>query len=210
MDPDDLQAICQALPIFPLPKVVLMPGEVLPLHIFEPRYRALLREVIEGDGVLAMATLKEGGAGLPPEVWPEIGIGRVLRHQPLPDGRSNVLLGWIGQGTITQELPTTQPFRMVQATPHVPSDGGVEAQVERLRMMVLQVGALSPDASAEAQRLIALDGVEMAHSLARKLLDDPDERRLYLVQERVALQVEMVHDRLARFLALGVGPTAEA
>lgn len=213
MEFEELQEVCLALPIFPLPRLVLLPGEQLPLHIFEPRYRTLLAEVMAGDGVMGMATLKPGYelvGDRDPEVFTEVGLGRVIHHQPLPDGRSNVLLESVGRARIHSELPTVQPYRIVRAELVEPSTDGVSEAVTRLRMMVLQVGALSPEASAEAHRLMELDGVEMAHSLARKLLSDPEDRRAYLAQDFTAKQVDLVCDRLARFLALNMGPTAEA
>ncbi len=48
------------VPIFPLPNVVLFPNTLMPLHIFEERYRTLTREVLAGDGQLAIALLREG------------------------------------------------------------------------------------------------------------------------------------------------------
>ena len=213
MSADDLHTICQALPIFPLPRVVLLPREVLPLHVFEPRYRALLHEVMESHGMMGMATLKPGyelAGETHPEIYPELGVGKIVRHQSLPDGRSNILLESVCQARVVRELPTHHPFRLVAAAVQDPASDGLDAAVSRLQSMVLQVGALSPEATAEAQRLIALDGVEMAHSLARKLLDDSDERRAYVGMARTAQQVDLVCDRLARFLTLGVGPVAEA
>jgi Lon protease-like protein len=82
-------------PLFPLPNVVLFPKTILPLHIFEPRYRLMMEQVLRGDQTLVMALFKPGWEsdyyGSPP-VW-EVGcVGRVVQHQRLHDGRFNVTL----------------------------------------------------------------------------------------------------------------------
>ena len=48
------------IPVFPLPEVVFFPGTVLPLHVFEPRYRRMVADCLAGDGRLAVAMLRPG------------------------------------------------------------------------------------------------------------------------------------------------------
>ena len=68
-----------ALPVFPLPNVVLFPEAILPLHVFEPRYRELVREVLSGRKLMAVARLKPGFEddyeGRPP-VFDVCGVGQ--------------------------------------------------------------------------------------------------------------------------------------
>ena len=52
MDRDTLDHAAAALPVFPLPRIVLMPRDLLPLHVFEPRYRALVTEVTQTTDTL--------------------------------------------------------------------------------------------------------------------------------------------------------------
>lgn len=75
------------LPLFPL-DVVLFPGARVSLHIFEPRYRALVHEVMSADGRFVL--LPPGPAGTPPESGTIGTVARVGDHQLLPDGRSNL------------------------------------------------------------------------------------------------------------------------
>jgi Lon protease-like protein len=76
------------LPLFPL-NLALFPGTQAPLHIFEDRYRALLRDVLAADAAFGIVLPREDG--IPPAG--AIGVcARILTHQPLPDGRSNVLI----------------------------------------------------------------------------------------------------------------------
>ena len=80
--------------LFPLPNLVLFPGVIQPLHIFEPRYRRLMDDAVNSDQLIAMAKLKSE-SGLEqhePEVHDTICIGKIVTHAELPDGRFNLLL----------------------------------------------------------------------------------------------------------------------
>lgn len=106
-------------PLFPLPNVVLFPRVLLPLHVFEPRYRLMMDEVLKGDQTLCMALLKPGWEGdyygSPPVH--EIGcVGRVVQHQLLPDGRYNVTL----QGerkVVVEGFEREAPYRVARLRP---------------------------------------------------------------------------------------------
>lgn len=107
------------LPLFPLPEVVLFPRAILPLHVFEPRYRAMLRDCLRTHGALAVVQLEPNQVVGGPEDLPRIarvaGAGLVIEHEPLPDGRSNILV----QGTARvalDELPFEGPYRRARAT----------------------------------------------------------------------------------------------
>ena|SRR5436190_11595565 len=94
------------LPLFPLPNVVLFPNVFLPLHIFEPRYRAMTADALAGDRVIGMALLRPGWErdyeGRPP-VYP-VGCSGVITHaEQLPDGRFNVVLRGLDRFQIVRE-----------------------------------------------------------------------------------------------------------
>src|SRR5947209_4114241 len=85
----------EAVPLFPLPNVVLFPRAVLPLHIFEERYRAMMADALAGDRQVAMALLKPGWEKnyyARPAIEPVVCLGRILSHERLPDGCYNFLL----------------------------------------------------------------------------------------------------------------------
>jgi Lon protease-like protein len=89
----------QALPVFPLPNCVLLPGGLLPLHLFEPRYRRMMLDLLDRDPTdrhLAMALLRPGYEQLyhtnEAAIHPVVCVGTVLQHEPLEDGRFNLLL----------------------------------------------------------------------------------------------------------------------
>lgn len=104
-----------ALPLFPLPDVVLFPGVVLPLHVFEPRYRAMLRDVMRTHGALAVAQIVPGADGPSPPIARVAGAGLVLEQEMLADGRSNIVLQGVARVAL-EELPEDGPYRRARAT----------------------------------------------------------------------------------------------
>lgn len=107
-----------ALPIFPLPGVVLFPGALLPLHIFEPRYRAMLTDCLATSRCMAMALIPVDGDGVDVEGQRKIarvaGAGVVVQNEALADGRSNIVLE--GRARVwLDELPFAPPYRRARA-----------------------------------------------------------------------------------------------
>lgn len=99
------------IPVFPLPNVVLFPEVMLPLHIFEPRYRQMVRETREKNPpLIGMALLRgdwqERYEGKP-EVFPVCCAGEMVRISALQDGRFNVLLKGFRECQVKEELPDT-------------------------------------------------------------------------------------------------------
>jgi Lon protease-like protein len=106
------------LSIFPLPNVALFPGALLPLHVFEPRYRELVREALAGRQILAVARLEPGFEsdyeGRPP-VFDVCGVGVIESHSLRPDGRFDIALRGVSRARILEELPPARDFRRVRA-----------------------------------------------------------------------------------------------
>jgi hypothetical protein len=96
----------RTLPIFPLPNVVLFPNVFLPLHIFEPRYREMVRDALAGDRLIGMVLLRPGWEGhyegCPP-VFPIGCTGVVTHHERMPDGRYNIVLRGVEKFRILDE-----------------------------------------------------------------------------------------------------------
>jgi Lon protease-like protein len=100
-------------PLFPLPSVVLMPGALLPLHVFEQRYRVMLRDALAGEKLIAMALLKPGFEAEyheAPAIDEWVGLGRIVAHESLSDGRSNLLLAGLRRARVVEE-DLTLPYR---------------------------------------------------------------------------------------------------
>jgi hypothetical protein len=95
------------IPIFPLPNTVLLPRAVLPLHLFEPRYRDMARDALDDTRLIATALLKEGYEESyhthRAPIHPTVCVGRVLECERLPDGRYNLLLQGVCRAAIVTE-----------------------------------------------------------------------------------------------------------
>jgi uncharacterized protein len=117
-DPQD-QADLSAVPLFPLPNVVLFPRAVLPLHIFEERYKAMTADALRGNRQIAMALLGHGWEknyhGKPP-IDPVVCVGTILSHERLADGRYNFLLQGTSRARIVRELDEW-PYRVAELQP---------------------------------------------------------------------------------------------
>jgi Lon protease-like protein len=190
--------------------VVLLPGTVLPLHVFEPRYRALIADCLAADRLLGIATLHSGAeaASGPPPLFPEVGVGRIVQYQPFKDGRSNIVVEAVERATIVAELPTTTPYRLVRARA-LPARDTAGAGIDRLRLLVLQLGTVNGNARDEVRRIAGLADVALVDALAARLLVQPDDRRAYLGRETLAAQVADVEAQLAELLTTGE-PSAQA
>jgi Lon protease-like protein len=101
------------VPIFPLAGALLFPRSQLPLHIFEPRYRTMVRDALASDRLIAMVQPKDGEE--PPALF-EIGcIGRISACDELDDGRFNIVLEGLSRFRIAREAAVTTPYRQVDA-----------------------------------------------------------------------------------------------
>ena len=107
-----------SLPIFPIPNCVLLPGGLLPLHVFEPRYRELTRDCLAGHQLMGVARLRPGYEstyyGKPP-VYDRFGVGKIICSEELPDGRFALLLRGVARVEISRELATDRQYRQVEA-----------------------------------------------------------------------------------------------
>jgi len=97
----------QLIPIFPLPNTVLMPRAILPLHIFEPRYRDMAYDALRENKLIAIALLKPDYEAeyhtLKAEVYPYVCLGRIVKSETMPDGRYNILLEGVDRAQIKAE-----------------------------------------------------------------------------------------------------------
>lgn len=125
----------QRIAIFPLPGAVLFPGLHLPLHIFEPRYRAMVQDVLVRDrriGMIQPRVLPGEEDREPPALY-EVGcVGKIIDVEALDDGRFNLVLEGIARFRVRRELDVTTPFRQVEAEIEGEDDeNAVLASIER-------------------------------------------------------------------------------
>jgi Lon protease-like protein len=107
------------VPIFPLPDVVLFPRTVLPLHIFEERYREMVRSALAGDAKIAVVLLRrgwEGHHGGKPAVHEIACLGKIETYEELVDGKYNILLSGVQRVRLLREIEHS-PYRIAEAEP---------------------------------------------------------------------------------------------
>ncbi len=123
----------QVLPLFPLPGVWLFPYVILPLHVFEPRYRQLIEDILDGQGRFVLGTIEPGReselSGAPP-VQEIAGLGEIGRHDSLDDGRYNILLLGLKRVRV-REVPSDRMYRQVEVVPaeEIPASPEVEPEL---------------------------------------------------------------------------------
>ena len=103
--------------IFPLPSVVLYPHVMLPLHIFEPRYRQMTEDALAGDRLIAMALFRPGWESdyeATPAIYPIACLGKIVADQRLDDGRYNLLLRGLSRVRVSHESQTPKLYRSAQ------------------------------------------------------------------------------------------------
>lgn len=207
----------QVLPALPLPNVVLLPGMMLPLNIHEPRHLDLIdfaRRSGQPIGVplLRPATPDELLAPVQAiqPIEPVMGIGRLVFHVALPDGRRIIRLEGVGRVRLAHEDPGERGFRELTVIPlpeHPPIDRAqllaLRAQVERLaercgddRESLLSLLALRDERVFLYSLTAFLPSLELLACDLRRLVHD--ERKLVALQQR-SLAAEDA-DARARFL----------
>lgn len=140
--------IPETVPVMTLSGTVLFPHVVLPLHIFEPRYRAMLDEVLSDDRLFAIAHedsgAEEGGLEEPPAKYATVGIVRASHKNP--DGTSNLVLQGLARVRVLA-IESEEPYRRIRVEV-VPSQGSgpaIEPMREELRSRLREDGELASD-----------------------------------------------------------------
>ncbi len=107
----------ELVPVFPLPEAVLFPRQVLPLHIFEPRYRAMVADALSGERMIAIALLKPN---YEPHYFTSrapihrlVGVGRIIAAEKLDNGKLNIMLRGEARANLLEELPG-RPYRIAR------------------------------------------------------------------------------------------------
>lgn len=204
-----LQPYLDRLPIFPLYRVQLFPRALLPLYVFEPRYRELTAHCLKRGGTMAVASLlpgfREDYYGRPP-IRKTAGVGRIVAHRQNADGTYNILLCGMARIRITSELPTEASFREVTARQLFDCfPRGYDAgEGERtLLALVQKLSALLPQGGSALLGLtkMARTAGELTDVLSAALLSDPRMRTRMLHTVDVSLRVDLLSASLMRLIS---------
>jgi ATP-dependent Lon protease len=208
----DLGPALSALPLFPL-STVLFPGALLPLHVFEPRYRTMIRDVLDGHRALAVV-LVTAPDDLDEHDHPRIasiaGAGVIVDHVDLPGGRFNILVRGRARVSLA-ELPFGEkPYRRAQAT--VIEEPAVEVPPSELAALVSAAAAFAArvrerDRTFELPLPKDAPAGAVADLCAHHLVLDARERQAALETLEVRARVRRVAEALAlQRLALSGDP----
>ena len=205
MSPSELEAQDLAeLSIFPLPQVTLFPGQVLPLHVFEPRYREMVKAALAGRRVLAMARLKPGFEsdyeGRPP-VFDVCGVGVLESWSERPDGRFDLTLRGVSRVRIARELPPLRAFRQVQAAllpDQVPAPALVAGWQANLATLWTKLAPHLPEPVRDLRALTRGADSAGAYSdrLAAALVADPETSQALLEETDPAERLRLLTARV--------------
>jgi Lon protease-like protein len=115
--------------IFPLPGALLYPGLALPLHIFEPRYRAMVKDALARDRRIGMIQPQKPVEGAP--LYAVGCLGKIGEVEALDDGGFNIVLEGLSRFRVLRELDVVTPFRQIEAELLAEDDDAALAPVER-------------------------------------------------------------------------------
>ena len=141
----------ETLPLFPLPGVALFPELPLPLHIFEPRYRTMVKDALAGPRVIGIVQARPGLEGMPSPIFSIGCAGRIEGVAELDDGRSNIVLRGISRFHIDEELPQTGPYRTARVTALMERVLDEEALTESLARVLHEIGQIDEGMSLLAR-----------------------------------------------------------
>lgn len=177
------------IPIFPLPNVVLFPGVFLPLHIFEERYLAMVKDTLAEDRLIGITLLKPGwdrNADGRPDVYGVGCVGLISHIEELEDGRYNLVLRGMEKFRIAREEPLTRLYR--RATVEYLTEQMMAADREVVQRQRHALERLLADAGEGADQTFpsTLSDDEVINALAQYLDLEPIERQALLEQDGVA------------------------
>jgi Lon protease-like protein len=202
-------SIPDQIPIFPLPEVVLLPGEVLPLHIFEPRYRAMVRDALNGHRIIGMVEYEESPGASPSAGAPAIRnlgcAGFIAEHKELPDGRFLLWLLGLERFSIEEELAVDTLYRQVRVTYTPISErtgpAGLQPLREELqRVLPRLVDLEEKDRASLSSQMSEISDTQLI-ALACQILELPaDRKRELLTADNQVDRFLLIYEELYRHL----------
>ncbi len=191
----------KAVPLFALPNIVLFPRAVLPLHVFEERYRTMTADALGGRRTMAMALLKPGWEKNyygRPAIDHVVCLGEILNHEQLPDGKYNFLLQGVVRARIVHEHDS-HPYRTVdlERLPETPvTELDLSDQRQRLTELLGTDFATFLPAAQPFEQLLAgpLPTADIADLIAFHLLDDVPLKQSLLAECDVRRRVKGIVD----------------
>lgn len=202
------------LPIFPLTGSLLLPGNLLPLNVFEPRYRNLVADALEGERLVGMIQplvprqdnwVEAAQADDDPELYSVGCVGRIDECEPQQDGRYLVLLRGVCRFRVRSELPIHRQYRRVQAdSSEFQNDlGELQVEINPARLMrALRAFGVANDLEFDFDLLGSVPGISLLNGLSVALPFRPAEKQALLEAAGPAEREEM----LLTLMGMGIEP----
>jgi hypothetical protein len=187
------------IPVFPLPDVVLFPGVFLPLHIFELRYREMVKDCLAADRLIGISLIRPGWdhdtAGRP-AIYPIGCVGLISHIEELSDGRYNLVLRGVEKFRVVREEGAARTYRRASVDYFEESMTAADREAVRRQRHQLE-RLLTAVADAPDQPFPSnLSDEEVVNALAQYLDLEPVERQALLEQDGVARRCSALIDLL--------------
>jgi Lon protease-like protein len=177
--------------IFPLPGAILYPGLQLPLHIFEPRYRAMVSDALARDRRIGMIQPQKPVDGAP--LYAIGCLGRIGEVEALDDGRFNIVLEGERRFRLLRELDVTTPFRQIEAELLEEDEDAVLSPVERASFeREARRFADAQGYSVDWEAVTRLDDVSLINGVSQIAPFDPAAKQGLLEASDVAARCELL------------------
>ncbi len=202
------KSLPEILPVFPLTGVLFLPGMVLPLHVFEPRYRNMVDDVLKAEGVFGMIQPfipQQDNQPLPgaekeiPQLYKVGCAGYIERSAKLPDGCYTIQVKGIHRFRIEKEIPLLRGYRRVKAVYKDFSDSTVEQSWRCNRVALvqtLQEYAQTHGLQLQMDRLERFADIELINLLGASLPFQPAEKQALLeapsLRDREAVLLDLL------------------
>jgi Lon protease-like protein len=212
-DPESFSGVVR---LFPLPNLVVFPHVIQPLHIFEPRYRQLMRDALADDKLIAMALILPGceNAALPrPQIAPVACLSTIVKHERLADGRYHLLLGGAARVEIVSERDDDRLYRTAEAVliPDQYPKSGTAARPALQHDLVAEFRRAVPQFFAGHEEFNKLLERDVALGMLTDILAFTLKLSIEVKQELLAEpNVDERARRLCEFLRTGAGPVFAA
>ena len=208
---EEFAYIPDVVPVFPLTQVVLFPGTLLPLHIFEPRYLDMTADALAGEQMIAAALLKPGFQPLyytrKAPIYPTIGVGRIVGHEKVAGGEYNILLRGIARARIIEE-PDDCSYRTARVEPMETFCSSGETRTDELRSDLLDVIRDNPSLDDDLREhwvklfTVPLELDELADLIAAGVPTEAELRQCLLDELDASTRVELLLDQLRTLAAI--------
>jgi len=201
------------MPLFPLDTAVLLPQQVIPLHIFEPRYRQLVGHVLDGSGQFAMGVYEskafknaksEKAANGLPAIRSVVCIAQIAEHEVLPGGRYNIVVQGICRAQVVEEVDQEdQLYRSAVLSPLIDDQTSDEALAGMREWMgeMLDEGPLRHLAAAETVlayvRNSEVPTTALLELIGFALTSDAEDRYQLLAEPNAQIRAKILKSELS-------------